>query len=180
MGRRGPAPQPVALKLAKGERRPSRVNYDEPMLPVARGTDPPQGLTGAGLKEWLRIASQLVVAGVLKDPDLPAMEDYCRRLTDLRALELELAAQREVVRQQEKAMRAAKDVDFALLVSGWKAIDSAEKRLIALQSQVNVLRREIGATPSSRSAVKVPQRKPEESASDKAARYMSAIRGGRA
>lgn len=176
MGRRGPAPQPVALKLAKGERRPSRVNYDEPVLPVARGTDPPEGLTGAGLKEWLRIASQLVDAGVLKDPDLPAMEDYCRRLTDLRALEVELAAQRGVVRHQEKA----KDADLTVLLAGWRAIDAAEKRLIALQSQVNVLRREIGATPSSRSAVKVPQRKPEESSKDKAARYMSAIRGGRA
>lgn len=176
MGRRGPAPQPVALKLAKGERRPSRVNYDEPVLPIARGTDPPAGLTGAGLREWLRITSQLVEAGVLKDPDLPAMEDYCRRLTDLRALEVELAAQRAVVRAQEMA----KEPDFEMLVRGWRAIDGAEKRLIALQSQVNVLRREIGATPSSRSAVKVPQRKPEESPKDKAARYMSAIRGGRA
>lgn len=176
MGRRGPAPQPVALKLAKGERRPSRVNYDEPVLPVARGTDPPAGLTGSGLKEWLRIASQLVDAGVLKDPDLPAMEDYCRRLTDLRALEVELAAQRAVVKHQEKG----KDVDLSVLLAGWRAIDSAEKRLIAMQSQVNVLRREIGATPSSRSAVKVAQRKPEESPKDKAARYMSAIRGGRA
>jgi phage terminase small subunit len=176
MGRFGPAPQPVALKIAKGERRPSRVNYDEPTLPAARGTDPPEGLTGAGLKEWLRIASMLVEAGVLKEPDLPAMEDYCRRLTDLRALELELATQRAAVRKQEKAEKP----DFELMVRGWKAIDSAEKRLIALQSQVNVLRREIGATPSSRSAVKVPQRKPEESTKDKAARYMSAIRGGRA
>lgn len=176
MPRTGRPAQPLALKLAKGERRPSRVNYDEPVLPVARGTDPPAGLTGAGLREWLRIASMLVEAGVLKDPDLPAMEDYCRRLTDLRALELELAAQRAAVRFQEKA----KDIDFALLVSGWKAIDSAEKRLIALQSQVNVLRREIGATPSSRSAVKVPPRKQNESPKDKTARYMSAIRGGRA
>jgi len=164
------------LKLAKGERRPSRVNYDEPVLPAARGTDPPEGLIGPGLREWLRIASQLVDAGVLKDADLPAMEDYCRRLTDLRALEVELAAERVAVRKQEKAEKP----DFDLMVRGWKAIDSAEKRLIALQSLVNVLRREIGATPSSRSAVKVPQRKPEESTKDKAARYMSAIRGGRA
>ena len=176
MPRTGRPAQPVALKLAKGERRPSRVNYDEPVLPVARGTDPPEGLTGAGLREWLRITSMLVEAGVLRATDLPAMEDYCRRLTDLRALEVELGAQRAVVRHQEKA----KDRDFALLVSGWKAIDGAEKRLIVLQAQVNVLRREIGLTPSSRSAVKVPQRKPEESSKDKAARYMSAIRGGRA
>ena len=176
MPRTGRPAQPTALKLAKGERRPSRVNYDEPVLPVARGTDPPAGLEGAGLREWLRIASQLVDAGVLKDPDLPAMEDYCRRLTDLRALEVELAAQRVSVKRLEKQ----KEPDFALMVSGWRAIDSAEKRLIALQSQVNVLRREIGATPSSRSAVKVAQRKPEESPKDKAARYMSAIRGGRA
>jgi len=174
--RTGRPAQPIALKLAKGERRPSRVNYDEPVLPVARGTDPPEGLKGAGLREWLRITSMLVEAGVLKDTDLPAMEDYCRRLTDLRALEVEIAAQRGVV----KRMEGQKEPDLALLVSGWKAIDATEKRLIVLQAQVNVLRREIGLTPSSRSAVKVPQRKPEESSKDKAARYMSAIRGGRA
>ena len=80
----------------------------------------------------------------------------------------------------EPRMKALSDADFPRLVSGWKAIDATEKRLIVLQAQVNVLRREIGLTPSSRSAVKVPQRKPEESTKDRAARYMSAIRGGRA
>ncbi len=174
MPRTGRPPQPTALKLAKGERRPSRVNYDEPQLPIARGTDPPEGLTGAGLREWLRICSQLVAAEVLRDPDLPAMEDYCRRLTDLRALEVELVSMRRAVSAEEQS----KKPDLAALLAGWKAIDGAEKRLIAFQAQVNVLRREIGATPSSRSAVKVPK-KHEESAHDKAARYMSAIRGGR-
>lgn len=176
MGRRGPAPQPAALKIAKGERRPSRVNYDEPELPVARGTDPPEGLAGAGLREWLRIASQLVAAGVLKDADLPAMEDYCRRLTDLREIEAEIEEKRRIVGREE----GKKEPDFALLVTGWRAVDAAEKRLLALQAQVNVLRREIGLTPSSRSAVKVPPKKADESPKDRAARYMSAIRGGRA
>ncbi len=176
MPRTGRPPQPTALKLAKGERRPSRINYDEPVLPVARGIDPPAGLQGAGLREWLRIASQLVEAGVLRDPDLPAMEDYCRRLTDLREIEAELERMRRIVRAQEKA----KDVDLSILVNAWRAIDSGERRLVALQAQVNVLRREIGATPSSRSAVKAPAKKPEENPKDKAARYMAAIRGGRA
>jgi phage terminase small subunit len=175
MGRFGPRPQPVALKLAKGERRPSRVNYDEPKVPVARGTDPPAGLVGAGLKEWLRITSQLVEAGVLRDPDLPAMEDYCRRLTDLRLAEAEVLRIQNLLDEGEK-----KKAEVGDLVALWRELRRARQSLIAIQSQVIMLRREVGASPSSRSAVKVPQRKPEESAKDKAARYMSAIRGGRA
>ena len=40
MGRRGPVPEPVAAKLARGETRPSRVNRMEPIPPRSRPTMP--------------------------------------------------------------------------------------------------------------------------------------------
>ena len=54
---------------------------------------------------------------------------------------------------------------------------ASERRLIAMQSQVNTLRREVGCTSSSRSGIRAVK-KPEVKVGV-AARYMSAIKGGR-
>ena len=174
MGRRGPPPAPTALKLAKGERRPSRHNSEEPELPVPKRLDPSPGLKGAGLAEWLRIGPVLIEAGVLTAADMPAFEDYCRRMTDLRACEREAELLRKGLGRLDKQKG---DVDVADLLRLMRGIDRTERRLISLQAQVNVLRREIGATPSSRSGVRAVK-KPEVK-QGKAARYMSAIKGGR-
>jgi hypothetical protein len=47
MGRRGPKTAPLAVQLAKGESRPSRVNHAEPNLP-ATSAEPPASLSGIG------------------------------------------------------------------------------------------------------------------------------------
>lgn len=174
MPRTGRPRIPTALKIARGERRPSRHNSAEPELPAPKRVDPPTGLKGPGLREWLRVAPLLLEAGVLTDPDMPALEDYCRRLTDLRACEHEAELLRKLLARVE---RQKGDVDVSDLLRIMRGIDSTERRLISLQAQVNVLRRELGATPSSRSGVKAV--KQPEKKRDAAARYMSAIKGGR-
>lgn len=155
MGRRGPRPAPTALKLAKGERRPSRVNYEEPQLPAvqAAALAPPTGLEGAGLAEWQRVAPLLSTAGVLKDTDLVALEDYCRTLTELRRFE-------------GKARKAGPELSIAKGYAGMA---------IKLRAQANTLRRELGLTPSSRAGVKGSQ--PQEEKDAKVARYLNAIPG---
>lgn len=158
MGRRGPRPAPAALKLAKGETRPSRVNYQEPDLPSVRADAlaPPAGLEGAGREEWERIARALSQAGVLKDTDLMALEDYCRTVTELRRFEA-------------KARRADPELAIA---------KGFANMVVKLRAQANTLRRELGLTPSSRAGVKA---KPEGDKKDpKVQRYLSAIPGGRA
>ena len=147
MGRRGPAPAPIAIKLAKGESRPSRVNYDAPQLRPPDSVAPPRGLDGAGLTEWNRHAPQLVESGVLTGPDLGAFEDYCRALSELRRFEAR-----------------AKRVGTELAIT--KGIQGA---VIKLRQQVNQLRQQCGLTPSSRSAVRAASpRKPSSSlAADK-------------
>ena len=174
MPRTGRPRTPTALKLAKGERRPSRHNSAEPELPAPKRIDPPTGLKGPGLKEWLRVAPLLLEAGVLTEPDMPALEDYCRRMTDLRACEREAEMLRKLLARVEKQKG---EVDVADLVRLMRGIDSTERRLISMQAQVNVLRRELGATPSSRSGVRAVK-KPEKK-EGAASRYMSAIKGGR-
>jgi P27 family predicted phage terminase small subunit len=132
MGLRGPKPKPTALKLAKGETRPSRVNYEEPELPAPTSLDPPAGLEGAGLVEWKLHAKSLTEAGVLRAADLAAFEDYCRALTELRGYEADA----------KKMGRAA------ALASDY------QKVVRETRDQVARLRARVGLDPSSRSGVK--------------------------
>lgn len=54
MGRRGPAPEPAASKLARGETRPSRLNRMEP-LPRHAPPRPPKGLSDRAKEVWRRV-----------------------------------------------------------------------------------------------------------------------------
>jgi P27 family predicted phage terminase small subunit len=155
---RGRPAQPTALKLAKGERRPSRTNPERPELPPvpASGLVAPAGLVGAGLAEWVRLAGPLAEAGVLQTSDLVALENYCRTLTDLRQYE-------------RKAKRAGCELAIA---KGYA------NQTIKLRTQVNILARELGLTPSSRSMLKVAPKKAAQEGPKEA--YLSAINGGRA
>ena len=157
MGKRGPAPQPTALKRAKGETRPSRVNSAEPIIPAPASVEPPTGLTGAGLSEWKRQAPLLRVAGVLKQTDLTALEDYCHALSDLRRYE-----------QAAKKKGAVAAIESKLFAA-----------VIKLRSQVNTLRRELGLSPSSRSSIRVSDIPPDHGETNKATPYLKALPGGR-
>lgn len=156
MGRRGVPPQPTAMKLAKGERRPSRVNYEEPELPKADSLDPPDGLNGEGLAEWTRQITVLSDAGVLTSSDLKAFEDYCRALSELRAYEAQAA---------EAGLELA-------IAKGYQGM------VIKLRTQVNQLRQQCGLTPSSRSHIRAAKK--DEPTSSPAERYLRAIPGGKA
>lgn len=156
MGRRGPAPAPTAVKLAKGERRPSRVNYEEPQLPAATAAEPPAGLVGEGKAEWERLIGVLQERGLLTDADLRAFEDYCRALTDLRTYE-----------------QAAADAGAELAIAkGYQGM------VVKLRAQCNSLRQQLGLTPSSRGSVKAAP-KSERPAHKPSERYLRALPGGR-
>ena len=133
MGLRGPKPAPSDVKIAKGETRPSRINYDEPTFPRATQIDPPAGLRGAGLREWERIAPILQEAEVLRATDLNVLEDYCRALSDLRTFEA-------------KAKRVSAERSIA------KGFANA---VLRLRAQVNQLRRELGLSPTSSAGLKI-------------------------
>jgi P27 family predicted phage terminase small subunit len=131
---KGFPPMPTAEKLARGETRPSRVNYDEPKIEPPTGDElqPPEGLDGAGRKEWTKQIDRLATRGVLTAADLSAFEDYCRAFTNLR--------------EWEERVRCETDTKLAL---------RRQNMVLKLRAQVNVLRRECGLTPSSRSQVRV-------------------------
>lgn len=169
MPRTGRPRLPTALKLAKGERRPSRHNSAEPQVPQPKRLDPPADLKGRGLAEWLHVAPKLLEAGSLVETDMAALGDYCRRVSDLHDIELEVA----LIRRRVK--KADDPEDFVALL---RRQDASERRLVVMQKTVNMLRREVGCTSSSRSGIRAVK-KPEVK-QGAAARYMSAIKGGKA
>ena len=68
MGRRGPAPTPTAVKLARGETRPSRVNYDEP-TPRRRPPTMPKDIDPEARKVWRRVLREMSETGVITAAD---------------------------------------------------------------------------------------------------------------
>jgi P27 family predicted phage terminase small subunit len=156
MGRRGPQPAPTAIKLAKGERRPSRVNYEEPEFAPATMLDPPKDLKGVALAEWKKLCPLLTDSGVLKETDLGVLGDLCRTVGDQRLYES----------RARRAGANATTIGFSKMVK-------------ELRTLANVLRRELGLTPSSRSGVKAPQGAGTISKNPNVERYLRALPGGR-
>jgi len=76
-------------KLAKGETRPSRVNYNEPDVPAPDSTAPPRDLKGAGLQLWQTYARKMVDTGQLRATDMPLFLQRCRTETDIERWEKE-------------------------------------------------------------------------------------------
>ena len=66
---------PTNLKIARGTRN-SRINLDEPILPVA-GFDPPGYLDGEALEFWKEHIGPLVLAGVVLVSDRHAFGLLC-------------------------------------------------------------------------------------------------------
>lgn len=134
MGRRGPQPQPTALKLERGNpgRRP--LNLDEPQLeaPSVASRKPPASLTGRAKKEWVRLADELISKGLLTVGDLTTFEQYCRLVGDVDAYEM-------LIKRTGRAR--SHELGYA-------------NYLLKLRTQLRQQAAHMGLTPSSRSGVK--------------------------
>lgn len=94
MGRRGPRPEPAAVKIAKGNpgRRP--VGTAPAVDAVAREkVTPPAWLTGDGLKIWQRLAPRLAAMKLLGVADAETFARYCRNFA--RWLKMQTVLDRE-------------------------------------------------------------------------------------
>jgi hypothetical protein len=80
VGRRGPAPLPAGVKLARGETRPSRVNY---LAPQPRDSRPPlpQGMDAVARKVWLHVEREMAASGVIASADADVLRCYCEAVS---------------------------------------------------------------------------------------------------
>src|SRR4030095_2297025 len=83
-----PRPHPTAVKLLRGEKRPSRVNYLEPKAPLGVGAAPAH-LAPASRAVWEELAPLLESARIVTSLDPVAFELLTDSIADYRQLRLD-------------------------------------------------------------------------------------------
>lgn len=132
MGKRGPAPAPTALKVARGNPGKRALNHDEPVLPPA-DLSPPKGLKGRALQEWQEKGPLYLAAGVLTTGDMTFFKTYC-----------------QIVGDEDRYQKLADKVTPS------EALDLGyASHLVKIRAQLKQYFDALGGTPSSRSGVKV-------------------------
>lgn len=87
MGRRGPKPEPAAVKKAKGNsgRRPigedPKVEDAKPEVSATASVVPPTWLKDGGLDVWNRLAPRLIAMKLLTQLDAETFGRYCRNFS---------------------------------------------------------------------------------------------------
>lgn len=76
MGSRGPRPIPTALKVLRGETRPSRLDRSEPQPRAGRPRLPPD-LGPAATTVWRRVLREMGATGVITAVDADVLRIYC-------------------------------------------------------------------------------------------------------
>lgn len=138
MGRRGPAPEPTALKRLKGNPGKRPLNDSEPR-PAATLPRCPSHLQGEARAEWKRVAKALHQSGLLTQVDRAALAIYCQ------AWARWIKAEAQVARHGEVVKSAAGNV----MQNPYLSIANRAMK------QVQSMARELGMTPSARSQIKV-------------------------
>jgi P27 family predicted phage terminase small subunit len=144
MGKRGPAPTPTKLRVLRGNpgRRPIPEGPEpEPGLPVQ-----PEGMSDAARAIWDRIIRDYGSTGVLTGVDTDALRVYCEAV-----VRYEHAAQ--LLEQSGPLVRGARGGDLVKNPLHQVVRDNADL--------VRAFARELGFTPSARSALTDISGKPE-------------------
>lgn len=142
MGLRGPAPKPSAIKKAQGTYRPDRAARNEAQPGAGQRTpNAPAWLDFKAKAIWQRHARRLWDAGLLTDIDVSALAALC---------EAEALYQTAVAMLATGGVVTTTETGYAY-PSPWVAI-----RTQALK-QCQLLWREFGMTPSSRTRVSAQQ-----------------------
>lgn len=107
MGKRGPQPQPTALKAVKGNPGKRRLVPDA-VKPVVSGSEPepPAFLGEIAAAEWRRIARTLHLNACLGDLDVQLFAMYCQSFEDWMMATQALERQAEQERECQRALVA--------------------------------------------------------------------------
>lgn len=135
MGERGPAPQPTALKLLRGNPGKRKLNEDEPKPEEVKVDSAaarcPKHLTGLARELWKKLAPAAMRSGLISVVDLPQFEAYC----------ISYARWREFERL------TGRNMDLAI-AKGYRNGATRERELML------AFAKRFGFDPSSRSSVK--------------------------
>lgn len=143
MGKRGPSPEPTALKLLKGNpgRRP--INRREPRPDPTTPTCP-DWLDDTAKAKWAELVPVLSASGLLTNLDGDALANYCRTWSRWRAAEEFITKHGEVTVVKNKDGTAKCFMQLP-------QVSIARNLLLIL----NRYQGEFGLSPSSRSRIEV-------------------------
>lgn len=146
MGKRGPAPEPTALKVVKGTKSAEAV--DEP-VPAAGEVTPPEDLSSDALAVWESLAPDLIAKGVLTPWDVHAFALYCDAVARTDEARRHLDEEGTVVEQPVFDRNGRQQEGRRTVRSLWTQVLSDNRAaVIALGTR-------FGLTPSERSTLKV-------------------------
>ena len=148
MGARGPAPEPTALKLIKGNPGKRALNPNEPK-PRRKRPHCPEYLDEAARKEWRRLLPILQHMRVLTEADYITLANLCQQYSML------MKAQEQLTKSGLLFKTPSGYIQQSPLVS----------IVSNCTAQVTALCREFGLTPSARTRVQAQgeEEKPAES-----------------
>lgn len=158
----GRKPKPTAAKQLAGNPGKRRLNASEPAYATASPRLPAGRLPKEAAALWRALAPQLAAAGVLKQPDLPALEMLCLHYAMARAALVQLLDDGKVeVEDADGRLYSISDGNLAVvLVSETEAGRTLKKHPAAVVLRENSLAfksylTEFGLTPSSRVRIHV-------------------------
>lgn len=79
MGRRGPAPEPASVRMAKGETRPSQLNQREP-LPRAGGPRMPSDMSAEAKAVWRSVVREMGPSRAITGADAFVLRCFCEAM----------------------------------------------------------------------------------------------------
>jgi P27 family predicted phage terminase small subunit len=177
MGRRGPKPQPAAIKAQKGNPGNRPLGADPQAaagVPVGMVVAPPAWLKGDGLRVWARIAPRLTTLKLLTAADVETFARYCRnfgrwlemnRVIDRDDAFYEITTESGTVRRAHPAFMVADRLERQLLAAEDRfGLNPAERqRIFAARAQSPDPAADLFGSPGSRRA-NDPASKPSEPA----------------
>lgn len=140
MGSRGPRPAPTAIKRAKGVRSDRINNSSEPVPTEGRLPPCPRHLSPGAKRVWRLRAPDLHRRGVLTSWDVEMFAFYC-----------DLADQAERARELLGPGLLLNRGDSYVTNPAWRIYRD-------IISELRLLAREFGLTPSARSLMRLPER----------------------
>lgn len=155
MGRRGPAPEPTALRVLRGNpgRRPLNVDepQPEPITAQDKRAECPAWLTGDARLLWKRVAPEAIRKGLLTVLDLPAFEALCQSYARWRQFEKLTGRNLELAISKGYRNAAVKERQLMLQFGARFGFDPSSRSNVKVtptrpQSQVDAFRKsKVGA-----------------------------------
>jgi len=150
MGRRGPPPKPVALRVLHGN--PGKRPLNGKPQPPVEAPRCPKALNPEARKVWKRIVPQLKMMGVLASVDRDALVAYCRTYARWKAAEDFLEKHGEVYPIRDEGGKVKCMMQFPQVAIARNLLQT-----------LRAYQQEFGLTPSARSRIDITPPRPQSS-----------------